>query len=234
MNKVNWEAEISNIIEQNSTCLYQICKLFVGLLEKNSDTAKEGFQYFLTEVSPPRYTEEDIPDDLFEIDETEIDSETQIRISKMEFQLVKELILKDVSVDDFYEEIWKRVSDTLLVSDIYQKSFFLYQMWLDPRIPYFQLGVGVDMDDETYKNYVHRLQFAFKKVLFVMNAGYPKRTQKVSVLLKIADDITDPNERIVFWSLTIGLLENRITKLKKHIEELESIIESDDMNMNIE
>lgn len=231
MNKVNWSAEISNIFEQNSTCLYQICKLFVDLLEKNSNTAKEGFQYFLTEVSPPRYTEENIPDDLFEIDETEIDSDTQIRIIEMERQLVKELIFRDVSVDEFYEEMWKRISDTLLVSDIYQKSFFLYQMWLDPRIPYFQLGLGVDMDNETYKDYAHRLQPEFKKALFVMNAGYPQKTQKASVLLKISDDITDPNERIVFWSLTIGLLENRIAKLKKHIEELESIIESDDMNI---
>lgn len=231
MNKVNWSAEISNIFDQNSTCLYQICKLFVDLLEKNVETAEEGFQYFLTEVSPPRYNEEEIPDDLFEIDETEIDSDTQIRISKMERQLVKELIFKDVSEDDFYEEIWKRVSDTLLVSDIYQKSFFLYQMWLDPRIPYFRLGLGVDINSETYKHCVDKLQIPLKKALFVMNAGYPKRTQKVSILLKIADEITDLNERIVFWSLTMGILENRIVKLKKYIEELETIIESNNMDI---
>ena len=149
----------------------------------------------------------------------------------MERQLVKELIFKDVSEDEFYDEIWKRVSDTLLVSDIYQKSFFLYQMWLDPRIPYFQLGLGVDMDGETYKNYVHQLQLPFKKATFVMNAGYPKRTQKVSVLLKIADDITDPNERIVFWSLTMSILEKRIVRLKEYIEELESMIESGDKDI---
>ena len=231
MDKVNWSIEISNIIEQNRTCLYQICKRFMDLLGKNIDTAKEGFQYFLTEVSPPRYNEENIPDDLFAIDETEIDSDTQLRISEMERQLVKELIFKDVSEDEFYDEIWKRVSDTLLVSDIYQKSFFLYQMWLDPRIPYFQLGLGVDMDGETYKNYVHQLQLPFKKATFVMNAGYPKRTQKVSVLLKIADDITDPNERIVFWSLTMSILEKRIVRLKEYIEELESMIESGDKDI---
>ena len=46
MNKVNWSAEISNIFEQNSTCLYQICKLFVDLLEKNLNTEKEGYQNF--------------------------------------------------------------------------------------------------------------------------------------------------------------------------------------------
>lgn len=231
MDKVIWSAEISRIIDQNSTCLYRICKLFVELLEENVRTAKEGFQYFLTEVSPPRYSEENIPDDLFEIDETEIDSDTQIRIIEMEHQLVKELIFKNVSVDEFYEEIWKRVSDTLLVSDIYQKAFFLYQMWLDSRIPYFQLGLGVDMDIETYRNYVHQLRLPFKKAMFAMNAGYPKRTQKASVLLKIADEITDPNERIVFWSLTMGILENRIVKLKKYIEELESMIESNDMDI---
>jgi len=232
MNKISWDVEFSSIIEQNRQNIYGICKLCMKLLEENMETAQQGFQYFLTHVSLPNYNNPDeIPEEFFDIDEDEIDEATQTRISGMEFQIVKELIFKDVLEDTFYEEIWKRASDPLLLSDIYQKSFFLLRMWLDSRIPYYQLGLGIDMDNQTYKDYVQQVKLPYQKMVFAMNAGYPKRTQKASILLKIADEIQDQKSRIVFWSLTIGRLENIIVKLKRRIEELESLIENNDMEV---
>lgn len=225
MSKVNWHTELSDIIEQNTNCLYNICKLCITLFDNNKETAQEGFRYFLTECSPPSYTLDEIPDTLLEVDETEIDANTQNRIGDMEYHLVNELISKDVSEDTFYEEMWKRISDTFLVPDIYQRSFFLYKIWLNPKIPYFQLGSGVEMDNDAYREYVNRLRLPYKKMLFAMNVGYPQKTQRASVLLKIFDEITDPNERIVFWCLTLGRLENIIVTLKNKLEGLTTLTE---------
>lgn len=122
--------------------------------------------------------------------------------------------------------------DEVLVSDDCQKACLLLYMWLDPRIPYFQLGPGVSMDDDTYRACVQELELPYKKMLFAMYAGYPQKTQKASVLLKIADEIPDKNNRIVFWSLTISRLESKILKLKKQVQELESQIESDDIEID--
>lgn len=231
MNKVNWGVEFSNIIKHNRRCLYEICKLCTKLLEKNIETAQEGFQYFLMQVPLPRYNPDEVPEELFNVEEDEIDLPTQKRIREMESQIVKGLIFQDVSEEVFYEEIWKRISDTLLVSDSYQKSFFLLHMWLDPRVPYYRLGLGVTMDKETYKECVQQVKLSYKKMLFAMSAGYPQKTQKVSILMKIAEEIPSQEQRIVFWALTLGRLERQIVELKQQIQELESLFESDDMEI---
>lgn len=228
MDKVNWDVKFSDIVEQNKTCLYEICKCSMKLLEENAETAREGFQYFLTRISPPRYSSDDIPDELFEVNEEEIDPFTQKRIREMESQIIRELIFQDVTEETFYTEIWKRVSDKLLVSDSYQRAFFLRLMWLDSRIPYYRLGLGMIMDEEKYQECVKQLEVPYRKMQFVMNAGYPRRTQKVSILMKIAEEIQDPEQRIVFWALTLGKLEKRIVDLKKRVNELESALELED------
>lgn len=228
MDKVNWNIEFSDIVEQNKLCLYEICKLCMNLLEKNAETAQEGFQFFLTQISPPRYNSDEIPDQLFDINEEEIDIPTQKRIREMESQIVNELIFQDVTEETFYAETWKRISDKLLVSDNYQKSFFLYRMWMDPRVPYYQLGLGITMDDETYRECVKQVRLPYRKMLFAMNAGYPRRTQRISVLMKIVEEIPDPKQRIVFWALTMEKLERQIADLRKQIQELESLLELGD------
>lgn len=228
MDGTNWNTEFSQIVEEHKYCLYDICKACMNRLMEDVDNAQEGFRIFLTEVEVPRYAPNEIPEEFFDVDADEIDTPTKTRLTDMEHQIVKELISQNVSEDVFYEEIWNRILDKILVSNNHQRSFLLVCMWLDPRIPYYQLGLGVSMDNDTYKKCVQQLEFPYKKMLFAMNAGYPQKTQKASILLKIADEISDQNERIVFWSLTISRLESRILKLKKRIQELESLMEADD------
>lgn len=228
MDEKNWNAVFSKSIEENKRCLYDICKACMNWLMEDTDTAQEGFRFFLTELQFPRYAEDEISDELFDVAEDEIDSDTQNRLDEMECQIVKELIFQNVSEDIFYKEVWKRLSDTLLVSDEYQRAYFLYRLWMDLRIPYYQLGLGTIIDSETYAQCVKRVEIPYKKMLFAMNAGYPKKTQKVSVIMEIADEIQGRDERIVFWSLTLGRLEKQIVKLENRIEELESMIEFDD------
>lgn len=222
MNRTNWDTEFSDIVEGNKQCLYEICKLCMKRLIEDNDAAQEGFRYFLTQVSLPHYDEDEVPETIFDVEEDEISSETQNRLKEMEYQIVKELIFQDVSEDTFYKEIWKRLSDTLLVSDDYQRGYFLYRLWMDLRIPYYQLGLGTIMDSETYTHCVKQIEIPYKRMLFAMSAGYPKKSQKASVIMKIADEIPNQEERIVFWSLTLGRLEEQIKKLRERIEELES------------
>ena len=231
MDVINWNTEFSKAVEENKHCLYDIFKACMDLLIENSDSAQEGFQYFLNQVQMPRYNSDEIPEGFFNIEENEIDDPTQMRIREMESQIVKELIFQDVSEKVFYGEIWKRMSDPLLVSDSYQKSYFLLRMWLDSRVPYYQLGLGVNMSNEAYKKCVQQVNSSYKKMLFAMNAGYPQKTQKASILMKIAEEIPSQEQRIVFWALTLGRLERQIIDLKQQVKELKSRLESDNIEI---
>ena len=122
----------------------------------------------------------------------------------------------------FYQELWKRFCDTLLISDRYQRAYFLLRTWLDPRIPYYRLGLGLRMDDETFQACVQQVELPFKKTRFAMNAGYPQKTQKASILMEIADAIPDQKQRVVFWALTLGRLEKEIVDLKRQVKALKA------------
>jgi hypothetical protein len=215
MNSTSWETRFSKIMEEHKHSLYEICKASMECILENSETARQGFQFFLTQARMPQFGQDEIPEELFDVAENEIDRPTQKRLRDMENQVVKGLILQDVPEDEFYDELWARLNDTILISDIDQKSYFLRQMWLDQRIPYFRLGPGISMDNETYGKYVKRLETPYKKMRFALHANYSQRTQKASILMQIADDIPDEEERIVFWSLVLAHLENQITRWKQ-------------------
>lgn len=55
-----------------------------------------------------------------------------------------------------------------------------------------------------------------------MNAGYPQKTQKASILMEIADAIPDQKQRVVFWALTLGRLEKEIVDLKRQVKALKA------------
>ena len=163
MNTASMEEKFSEIVEKNSDSIYESCKKCVDLLEGWGREAQEGFQYFLTQVPLPQYAPGEVPKGFIQIREEEVDVPTQKRIREMEFQIVKELILQDVTEKKFYQELWKRFCDTLLISDRYQRAYFLLRTWLDPRIPYYRLGLGPRMDDETFQACVQQVEPPFKK-----------------------------------------------------------------------
>ena len=85
------------------------------------------------------------------------------------------------------------------------------------------------MSYEAYKKCVQQVNSSYKKMLFAMNAGYPQKTQKASILMKIAEEIPSQEQRIVFWALTLGRLERQIIDLKQQVKELKSRLESDNI-----
>ena len=222
MNTASMEEKFSEIVEKNSDSIYESCKKCVDLLEGWGREAQEGFQYFLTQVPLPQYAPGEVPKGFIQIREEEVDAPTQKRIREMESQIVKELILQDVTEKKFYQELWKRFCDTLLISDRYQRAYFLLRTWLDPRIPYYRLGLGLRMDDETFQACVQQVELPFKKTRFAMNAGYPQKTQKASILMEIADAIPDQKQRVVFWALTLGRLEKEIVDLRRQVKALKA------------
>lgn len=208
----NWKTDLKAICEQHPNSLYEICEAVIEYFNQHSSDAQEMFRCFLTQVEIPSYSEDVMLQDFIAINEAKVSHETNKRLREMERTLVKELIFKDVPEDYFYDELWRRLSDTLLVSSSEQKAAFLNLLWLDPCIPYYQLGIGVQMDEEKYRDIVEQLYPQRSKIAFVMNAGYPQRTQKVSILMKMADELPSVDERIVFWSIVLGWLENRLRR----------------------
>ncbi len=208
------KTELEAIRDQHSHNLYEICEAVIEYFDQDTSNAQEAFRCFLTQIEIPLYDTGEIPQDFLSISEEKVDRQTCKRLREMEKALVQELIFQDAEENYFYDELWRRLSDTLLVSSSAQKAAFLNWLWLDPCIPYYQLGLGITMDEEMYSDIVEQLYPQRRKLVFVLNVGYPQRTQKVSILMKLADELSDDKQRIVFWSLVLGRLENQVQRLR--------------------
>lgn len=219
MNNAVWKAELEELRDQHADCLYDIAASAVDYLARDEACAQEKFRCLLTQVPLPRYAKDEVPERFFDIDEALVNPETDFRLASTINQVVRELILKNVTEDEFYAELWRRFSDTILIPDAAQRAVFLLRLWLDVRIPYYQLGPGITMPNEQYHQLVKQLEPQRRKVSFILNAGYPQKTQKASILMKVAGELSSDEERAVFWSIVLGRLENRIRDLQAALNE---------------
>lgn len=220
MANIDWNSKFTNIVEQNEQSLYNICKACILYMEKCGEAAEEGFRFFLENIFIPDYDPDNVPEGFFNISSDNLDPDTRDQVRKLESKLVKELILKDVPEEEFYSEIWKRMCDPLLISDNDQKAYFLLRMWLDMRVPYFQLGKGMQMDEDVYSMHARQLELPYKKIWFAMHADYPQRTQRASVLIKIVEELPNVEDRVVLCSIVLGYLERKISDQEETIQEL--------------
>lgn len=118
-------------------------------------------------------------------------------------RILSNLIKKNVTEAEFYDDLWNRLQDDILSADRESKNVLLVRFWVDPRTPYYQLDKGCTMDNDEFGAAVEAIDAHIKKALFIIHAGLPQKTQKASLLMDLAEEIKNPRERAVFWAVAM-------------------------------
>ena len=129
------------------------------------------------------------------------------------------LIKKNVTEAEFYDDLWNRRQDDILSADREFKNVLLVRFWVDPRTPYYQLDEGCTMNNDEFSAAVKDINAYIEKAHFIICAGLPQKTQKASLLMKLAEEIKDPRERAVFWALVME--QDGIWQLKLREQKVE-------------
>lgn len=176
-------------------------------LIKEKSKPWEGLQYlFVTYYNAIESSEE------FEL-ESHYTEEDKRALKKQYGRIVDRMLISiqsnNMAEGDFYHDLWDRVINGSFFTTDKERVFALYYIWIDKRIPYFQLSDGRKMSNETYSNYIDKISDSIKKMIYILNASsITQKTERASLILKIMQNLGSEDEQIVFLSRIITEIQD--------------------------
>lgn len=117
------------------------------------------------------------------------------------------LLKRNYNKERFYSELWKFIEENPLLDNEKLKAFALYYIWVDSRIPYYELDEGIKMSNDEYSNICLKMTDEIKKARFILNVPTEQKTERASRLVQVLDEIEGERERAVFMSQIVELSE---------------------------
>lgn len=119
------------------------------------------------------------------------------------------LLQKNMNCEKFYAELWDFIENSPILTEKKQKAFALYFIWIDARIPYYELEPGIKMENDKFKSMTDKLQEILVKARFILFTPTEQRTERASRLLKLLEETDRDEEKAVVLAHIMGILEIR-------------------------
>lgn len=193
--------------------LGNFCAYYYNLYIKNLLGTNDGFENFVLILKWDHNSNETIAAvEFFSEDEYK---KTTSSIQPIIKKIIDNMINESVTEDEFYSRLWEFISgDSLFPSEL-EKICSIVALVLEPRIPYYELGQALQMDNDKYQEVSDSIDTEISRALFVLRCGYSQNTQVASQLYKIMKEIDDEEKRIVLLANVIGYFNAKFIRLYK-------------------
>lgn len=206
MNKVD---ELKELVNKYKGNLWNLSEQIIDYIYREDDDMQE--QVFTMLLEYVDISEFDLPEMDDHITLTEEQFQEFRDVSKTAERILLNLINSNTSESEFYKKLWKKFNDKDLFTNSDDRTALLLSLWLDVRIPYFQLSEGCSMENDEFREYLNQLSSEIRKARFIIYKKMQQRTQRISLLMELAESITDKTKRIVFWTYVTSLLTQKET-----------------------
>lgn len=125
--------------------------------------------------------------------------------------ILENLLVKKPCKEEFYEELWKKLTLDEVFENEEIQIFALYYIWIDIRIPYFDLPDTEKLEDEKYRQIIQKIRSRIQEARFILAADLGQRTQVSYHLLRLMDDM-DYDEKAVFLSCIMQIRDKMIMR----------------------
>lgn len=175
-----------------------ICLYLYRLLNRKSFSSANLLRFFYENSDNIKSSEEKVAT-------TEISEEIYKKLHKQYAEVVdalfEQILSKNLPEDQFYSKVWDVIDQSPSFEDEYAKAFALYYIWIDVRIPYFQLDDGLSMPDDEFRTLTESLMPSIQKARFIMcTTLFEQRTSRASVLLDLLNSIPNKKEQVVLMA----------------------------------
>lgn len=202
---MNTEDIISEIDEKAKTLLDVGTIMYNAIMCEPEEKRREAFEKILSEVSVLNLDVSkwnDFSNELYDI----LDAEKEpVRVAT---RLTASLLKNRVDKKTFYDELWDKVNDSFLWQDD-ERSIFLLALWLDSRIPYYEIGEGIQMSEDEYTRRKINLSDVLDRATFISSLQFNQKTQKASLLAEEAEKLSDKRDKAVYWAIMMGMIESQ-------------------------
>lgn len=198
--------EIDKIVQQAAGNRLNIAYRIYNVIASAYGYEGEALEYFYESSEEVKFGEQNPDEEVFDTGE-------QYQLAKSYGKMIdgalEALIRQNLPRREFYEKLWDYIAQDTILADKKEKAFALYYIWIDVRIPYFELDQGLKMPNDVYRELVIKLKPLIKKARFILYAPTDQKTERASRILKLLDELQDDKEKAVLMALVLGMIEKR-------------------------
>lgn len=106
--------------------------------------------------------------------------------------------------EQFYGHLWEDIRSSSQLCGIDEKSFALYYVAIDLRTPYYNVGTGLKMSNDRFKDIADEIQEEYREFIFVSALRFPQKTMCASLILNIINRLDSEEKKIVLLAKMIN------------------------------
>jgi len=145
-----------------------------------------------------------------------VSDETINRVGRIYYNLLHEMVCalmrENLSVELFYKNLYEQVfaSRWFPVKDEERAVLLWILIEKIPELPYFQADGLLKQTNEEYQESFERVWPQVMQAVHMINRRFDTRTEEASQLVRIAGEIKDETDRVVYWSALLGALKSMV------------------------
>lgn len=146
------------------------------------------------------------------------------RYGKYVDQKLEELLKKNLSEDDFYEQLADFIVNDDMLQDTKVGAIAIYDCAVDKRLPYHQIDVSkaLHMEQDEYIELIKKIgDDNLDKVDSALTYDFDQKTERAAVVLDLIESRESFEERVVMMARVLAHFERDIMKL--HLGALEGL-----------
>lgn len=174
-----------------------ICGEIYQILVENCEQSAELLQFFCENAEGVTSSEETDAHQEFTEGET---LDYIKRYGKIVDGILENLLQQKLPKTAFYTKLWEKITLTELFEDEKAQIFALYYIWIDRRIPYFELPESICLKKEEYRQITEKLRGKIQEARFILASDFKQWTEVSYLLIKLLNTVEDETEKAVLLS----------------------------------
>lgn len=125
-----------------------------------------------------------------------------------------EVILDDKpEVMEVYARIWDLIENPMFRTEE-EQAFAFYWVYIDRRMPYFEVGEGMRMSNADWAELGNKLRQERARIRFILATQFSSRSEEADLILRELDQHEDP-ERVRLMALVLWELREREREIRR-------------------
>lgn len=201
--------EKSRIISTMEQATGNVTDIFIALYTEYMKDRESAWENFRTIVDGPIIDEDEDEDDI----SITVSKEKKEELKYVYYGMIRTtthvLALKNMSEDEFYRKLYETVFNTDIIPDDNNTRGFILEMIAQhiPDVPYKKFENLLSMSDEEYIEYLDMLEEQKNKVIYILKRDLNTKTEIMSQIYDISEQLPDRIQRIVFWTIVMDLFK---------------------------
>lgn len=186
-----------------------ICGEIYPILVDSREQGAELLQFFCENAEGITSTEEREAYHKFTEEET---LDYTKRYGKIVDGILENLLQQKLPKTAFYTELWKKITLAELFENEKAQIFALYYIWIDARIPYFELPESICLKKEEYRQITEKLRGKIQEARFILASDFKQWTEVSYLLMKLLNTVEDETEKAVLLSCIMQVRDTMLMR----------------------